>query len=143
MNENNIEGGLNVAAGKVESFAGQLGDDPAMQAQGDLRQAAGHAQDSAGKVQDAIAQVADAATAAVNRLSEQATATVKRVSEQARDAYGKASEQAQKVTDTVDPFVKDQPYAALGVAAGVGLVLGLLAAGRGPRVIYVRSPPRP
>jgi ElaB/YqjD/DUF883 family membrane-anchored ribosome-binding protein len=143
MNENTIEGGLNVAAGKVESFAGRLGNDPAVQAGGELRQAGGQIQDSAGKAQDAITQIADAATAAVERLSEQATATVKRVSEQARDAYGKASEQAQKVTDTVDPFVKDQPYAALGVAAGIGLVLGLLAAGRGgPRVVYVRGAPR-
>ena len=142
MNENNIEGGLNVAAGQAESLAGKLVDDPATQAHGDLRQAAGHAQDSAGKVQDAIGEIAEAATAAVNRLSEQATAAVNRISEQARETYGKASEQAQKVADTVDPFVKDQPYAALGVAAGVGLLLGLLAAGRGPRVIYVRGAPR-
>ena len=142
MTQDSLEGGLTVAAGKVESFAGKLGDDPVMQANGDLRQAAGHLQEGAGKVQDAIAQVAEAATAAVNRLSEQATAAVNSLSEHARDAYGKASERAQKVADTVDPLVKDQPYAALGVAAGLGLVLGLLAAGRGPKVIYVRSPPR-
>jgi ElaB/YqjD/DUF883 family membrane-anchored ribosome-binding protein len=142
MNDDNIEGGLNVAAGKAESFTGRLGDDPVMQAQGDFRQAEGHLQESAGKVEDAIAQMAEAATAAVNRLSEQATAAVNRISDQAREAYGKASESAQKVADTVDPLIKDQPYAALGAAAAVGLVLGLLFAGRGPRVIYVRGAPR-
>lgn len=143
MSENNFEGRLNVAAGGAETLAGRLGDDPVMQSQGDLRQAAGLAQQSAGKVQDAIAQVAESATAAVNRLSEQATTAVNSISDHAREAYGKASGRAQKVAETVDPFVKDQPYAALGVAAGVGLVLGLLAAGRGPRVIYVRGAPRP
>jgi ElaB/YqjD/DUF883 family membrane-anchored ribosome-binding protein len=142
MNENTVEGGLNVTAGQAQSFAGRLGDDPVLQAQGDIRQAGGHAQESAGKVQDAIGQAADSATAAVNRLSEQAAAAVNTLSEHARDAYSKASGRAQKMADTVDPFVKDQPYTALGVAAGIGLVLGLLAAGRGPRVIYVRPAPR-
>ena len=75
---------------------------------------------------------------AVNQAAEGAKAAVSRASEQARTIYGQAQERVQGVTDTVDPFVREQPYAALGIAAAAGLVVGLLLAGRGPRVVYVK-----
>jgi ElaB/YqjD/DUF883 family membrane-anchored ribosome-binding protein len=47
-------------------------------------------------------------------------------------------EQAQKTADQVEPFVRDQPYLALGAAALTGLMLGLLYAGRGPKIVYIK-----
>jgi len=79
-------------------------------------------------VQDALAQAADQTRVAVSRIGDQA-----------KDSYGMALERARTVAETVDPFVQKSPYAALAMAAGIGLVVGLLMAGRGPKVIYVKG----
>jgi ElaB/YqjD/DUF883 family membrane-anchored ribosome-binding protein len=60
-----------------------------------------------------------------------------RVSTQAKDLYGEVTGRARKVAQTVDPYVKGQPYATMGLAAAAGLLLGLMMAGHGPKVIYV------
>jgi len=80
------------------------------------------------KVRDAIGQAADQAAAAVSKLGVQA-----------KDAYGRAADGAQTVAKTVDPFVHERPYASAGVALGVGVILGLLLAGRGTKVIFVKG----
>jgi ElaB/YqjD/DUF883 family membrane-anchored ribosome-binding protein len=54
--------------------------------------------------------------------------------DRAGDAYGAAREFAA----SVEPFVKDRPYAALALAVFAGFVIGGLFLGRGPRVIYVK-----
>jgi ElaB/YqjD/DUF883 family membrane-anchored ribosome-binding protein len=41
------------------------------------------------------------------------------------------------VAHQVDPYVKGKPYATMGMAAVAGLLLGLIMAGHGPKVIYV------
>jgi ElaB/YqjD/DUF883 family membrane-anchored ribosome-binding protein len=40
----------------------------------------------------------------------------------------------------VDPFVRELAHAASGFGTAVGLLAGLLLAGRGPKVIYVKPP---
>ena len=123
MNRNTLQGDLANGRGRVEGAAGALLDDPALEAKGAARRFGGDAQTSLGQVQAAVAQAADQAKAAASKVG---------------DAYGRATGAAQDVADTVDPFVRERPYAALAIAAASGLLLGLLFAGRGPKVIYVK-----
>ncbi len=127
MNENTIKGDVHTGLGKVEGAAGGALGDREMQAKGGAKQVEGRTQDAVGSAQQAVGKVADQARDAASRVADQA-----------KDAYGRASDQAQAVRDAVDPFVKEQPYAALAIAAAGGLLVGLLLAGRGPKVVYVR-----
>jgi ElaB/YqjD/DUF883 family membrane-anchored ribosome-binding protein len=126
MNENEIKGAIDTGVGKAESFAGRAAGASGLKAGGAIDETKGKVQALAGKVQEAVGQTAD-----------QATETLAKISEQTKDAYSRASQSAQKLAGAVDPFVQERPYAAVVAAAGIGLILGLLLAGRGPRVIYV------
>ena len=42
------------------------------------------------------------------------------------------------VSDTVDPFVRESPYAAIALSVLAGVVLGMLLFGGGAKVVYVR-----
>jgi ElaB/YqjD/DUF883 family membrane-anchored ribosome-binding protein len=121
MSDDNTLGPPEIGRGSIESFASRKVARGKAAADARIEQ-------TAGKIQGAIGQAASKATAAVSRVSGQA-----------KEAYGRASVGAQKVADTVEPFVQERPYAALGIALGAGVVLGLLLAGRGPKVIYVRN----
>lgn len=127
MDANIVSGDVKTGLGKLEGSAGDALGDREMQAKGGAKQIEGRTQEAVGSAQQAIGQVADQARDAVSRVADQA-----------KDAYGRVSDQAQAVRDTVDPFVKEQPYAALAIAAAAGLLVGLLFAGRGPKVVYVR-----
>ena len=118
MNETKTRGAIKTAAGKIESFSGEALDDREVRSRGETMQAQGKAMSAAGSAQQALGQAA-----------KRAKATAAKVRGQAKDAYGRASDQAQKVADKVDPFVREKPYAAVGVAAVAGLVGGLLVAG--------------
>ncbi len=127
MNENNLEGFVKTEAGKFESAAGDMLGDRSMQARGGARQVEGKAQDVIGSAQDALGQVAELARSAVSKANDQA-----------KNAYGRVSEAAQGVADKVNPFVKDKPSLALGIAAAAGLLAGLLFAGSRPVVVHFK-----
>ena len=129
MNENTIGGGVKSAVGTAQSKVGAMLGDPSVEAKGDAHKAEGKTQDLIGTVQDAVSQAA-----------EKVSTTAAKVGDQARDVYGQATDRVQKVAEHVDPFVQEQPYVALGLAAAVGLLLGLLIAGRGPKIVYIRPP---
>jgi len=113
--ENRTEGAAKVAVGKVESTFGEALDDDRMRIRGAARQVEGHVQEVTGSVQDVLGQVRSAAS---------------RVS----DTYRRAG-------DTVDDLarkVEERPLIAVAAAAAIGLLVGLLIAGRGPKIVYVR-----
>jgi ElaB/YqjD/DUF883 family membrane-anchored ribosome-binding protein len=99
--------------------------------------ASGKIQDASDKTQDAIDKSAAAAVEKVSDLADRASTLVAEVGVRAQDAYSRAADRAQDAADIIDPFVQERPYAALAIAAGIGVVAGLLLAGRGPKVIYV------
>jgi ElaB/YqjD/DUF883 family membrane-anchored ribosome-binding protein len=127
MNKNEIVGAAKDGVGKVQSIAGQIIDDPGVELEGDGRRIEGSVQQMVGEAQSKLADAAD-----------KLVASAAKVSEQAREAYANVYDRVQKTADQVTPLVREQPYAALGVAALAGLFLGLLYAGRGPKIIYVR-----
>ncbi|MGI9169415.1 MAG: CsbD family protein [Caulobacteraceae bacterium] len=119
MNENRIEGAEKVALGKFESAAGEALGDSTMEARGGVRELAGHIQEAAGSVQDVLGRVASGTVTAVSKATE---------------TYGRVAGAAQDISRRVE----EEPYLAVGVAAVIGLLLGLLLWGRGPKIIYVK-----
>src|SRR5699024_4625490 len=81
----------------------------------------------AGKVQATIDTAADRVAAGVHKAADRTVAL-------SEGAAGRA----QQVADVVEPFVRTRPFASTGLALGLGVVIGLLLAGRGPKVIYVK-----
>ncbi len=108
MSDDRIEGSLRKGVGHVQDAVGGLTGDGETQARGKLNQAAGAAQDAFGKVKD-----------------------------QAADLYGDAFGRVEDVYAEIESFTRERPFAALGLAALAGLVVG--AAMRGSnKTVYVR-----
>ena len=119
MNENRVEGAAKVVGGRFQRAAGELLDDREMQVRGGVREGVGHVQEAAGTAQEVL---------------EEAVGHVKSAASTAGKVYGGVSGFARDVTKTIE----ERSYLAVAVAAAIGLLAGLLIAGRGPRVIYVK-----
>ena len=119
MNENRVEGAAKVVGGRFQRAAGELLDDREMQVRGGVRAGVGHVQETAGAAQEIL---------------EEAVGHVKSAATTAGKVYGGVSGFARDVTQTIE----ERSYLAVAVAAAIGLLAGLLIAGRGPRVIYVK-----
>lgn len=85
----------------------------------DETRAEGMANTTAGKVQDAIGALR-------GDLRMQAEGKIRQVRGAAQQAYGKVSEQAVVTRSQADEFIRNKPYEAVGIAAGIGLIVGLL-----------------
>jgi ElaB/YqjD/DUF883 family membrane-anchored ribosome-binding protein len=97
--------------------------------------------DSAGaarKLADKAKSVGAAAQERLGQAADSFSGAAAKAQAKAKDLYGQASVKVRDVAGKVPPAVKEKPYAALGVALGVGVVAGMLMAGRGPKVIEVR-----
>jgi ElaB/YqjD/DUF883 family membrane-anchored ribosome-binding protein len=82
------------------------------------------------------------------RLKEKAADLQETISEaagtagqRAKGVYAQAAGQYEIAAGQVDPFVRERPYTAIGLAAAAGLLAGLLWAGRGSNVVYLKSRP--
>ena len=94
---------------------------------GDALQAEGKVQEAAGVVQEAVTRVAGNVWSVVDGAKGKA-----------KDTYERASDRAEDLVGQVDPFVREQPYAALAIAALGGFVVGLIMAASRPSVVYVK-----
>jgi len=119
MNENRSAGAAKVALGKVESAVGEALSDSLMQAEGARLQVGGRLQEAAGTVQETLGQAAHKAKAAASKAGQ---------------AYGRVAD----VVAEVDPFVRDRPYLTMALTVAAGLLIGLLIAGRGSKVVYLK-----
>jgi ElaB/YqjD/DUF883 family membrane-anchored ribosome-binding protein len=89
------------------------------------------------KVSDTARTTGSSAQRKIGEAANQISDAAMRASHQAKDLYGEVTDKARRVAQQVDPYVKGKPYATMGMVAVAGLLLGLLMAGRGPKVIYV------
>ncbi|HZZ88019.1 MAG TPA: hypothetical protein VFE13_06755 [Caulobacteraceae bacterium] len=121
-----LEGRINNGIGKVEAEAGEVMGDPGLKLQGEARQFEGSAQETLGEVKDKLGKTARKARTVVTDAAGQAS-----------EAYETLRKQALEIHDTVDPFVRERPYAAVLAASLVGFVLGALFFAS-PKVIYVK-----
>lgn len=59
-------------------------------------------------------------------LREKATTTLKNASERLTDLQAVAREKGKAAAQATDDFVHERPWTAIGIAAGVGFLVGLL-----------------
>jgi len=76
-----------------------------------------------GRIKNGLDQAADKAQAAAS---------------QAKAALNQGIDQVQELRDAIAPLIEERPYVAIALAAVAGVFLGLLFAGRGPKVVYVK-----
>jgi ElaB/YqjD/DUF883 family membrane-anchored ribosome-binding protein len=66
----------------------------------------------------------------VDGIRERAKASLKQAKTRLLEAEGEAMEQVREAAASADEYVHQNPWQAVGVAAGVGLLLGLLISRR-------------
>jgi ElaB/YqjD/DUF883 family membrane-anchored ribosome-binding protein len=81
-------------------------------------------------VEAMLQQAAGAGTAQANELRERAQAALRATQAKLRDLQGAAKEGAVAAARTTDDWVHGNPWRAVGIAAGVGLLVGLLVGRR-------------
>jgi ElaB/YqjD/DUF883 family membrane-anchored ribosome-binding protein len=81
-------------------------------------------------VEDLLARIADLKDADVTRVRNKVLRAVDAAKDSLSDGADTLRRQAQNAATTADDFVHDSPWQAVGVAALVGAVVGILATRR-------------
>lgn len=81
-------------------------------------------------VEDLVARIADLKDADVARLRTRVLRAVGTAKESLAESADTIRRQAQRVATTADDYVHDSPWQAVGIAAVVGAVVGILATRR-------------
>ena len=121
----------------METFEGSSND---VRASGrrvgnDLSEGAGHVKTVASAeiknliadVEDLVARIADLKDADVARVRNKVLRAVDSAKETLADSADTLRRQAQQAATTADDYVHDSPWQAVGIAALVGAVVGILA----------------
>ena len=81
-------------------------------------------------VEDLVARIADLKDADVVRVRSKVLRAVGNAKESLAESADNLRRQAQRAATTADDFVHDSPWQAVGIAALVGAVVGILATRR-------------
>jgi ElaB/YqjD/DUF883 family membrane-anchored ribosome-binding protein len=81
-------------------------------------------------VEDLVARIADLKDADVARVRSKVLRAVDVAKESLADSADTVRRQAQRAATTTDDYVHDSPWQAVGIAALVGAVVGILATRR-------------
>lgn len=81
-------------------------------------------------VEDLVARVADLKDADVVRVRNKVQRALDATKQSMTDGADAIRQHAQKVAGTADDYVRDSPWQAVGIAALVGAVVGILATRR-------------
>jgi ElaB/YqjD/DUF883 family membrane-anchored ribosome-binding protein len=81
-------------------------------------------------VEDLVAKIADLNDADVIKVRSKVQHAIASAKESIADSADSLRQQAQRVAGTADDFVHDSPWQAVGIAALVGVLIGLVAARR-------------
>jgi ElaB/YqjD/DUF883 family membrane-anchored ribosome-binding protein len=81
-------------------------------------------------VEDLMARIADLKDADVMRVRSKVQRAVDATKQSLSDGADAIRQRAQNVAATADDFVRDSPWQAVGIAALVGAVVGILATRR-------------
>jgi ElaB/YqjD/DUF883 family membrane-anchored ribosome-binding protein len=81
-------------------------------------------------VEDLMARIADLKDADVVRMRGKVQRAVDAAKQSLADGAGTLKRQAQDLAGTADDYVRDSPWQAIGIAALVGAVVGILATRR-------------
>jgi ElaB/YqjD/DUF883 family membrane-anchored ribosome-binding protein len=100
----------------------------------------GAAKTARAKVEPKLKAVAETAHDAYDSLKEVASEAVDETRARVKDLAAQASDKIQTRYSDLEAWVQLKPAQALGIAAGVGVVLGLLLRGGSTKTIYLRDP---
>jgi ElaB/YqjD/DUF883 family membrane-anchored ribosome-binding protein len=81
-------------------------------------------------VEDLMARIADLKDADVTRVRNKVQRAVDATKQSLADGAEAIRQHAQSAANTADDFVRDSPWQAVGIAALVGAVVGILATRR-------------
>lgn len=81
-------------------------------------------------VEDLVARIADLKDADVARVRTKVLRAVETAKSSVADSADSVRRQAQRVATTADDYVHDSPWQAVGIAALVGAVVGIVASRR-------------
>ncbi len=76
--------------------------------------------------EDLLKQAANATGEQASALREKALSRLKQAKEKAADAHVVVVEKSKQAARVADDYVHDSPWKAIGIAAGVGVMIGLL-----------------
>ena len=79
-----------------------------------------------GTVTDGVGKLKDAAGGLTGDTDLQAEGKFDQIQGTVQKEYGDLLDQAKEQLEEATALVRDQPFAAIGIAAGVGLLLGFL-----------------
>lgn len=127
MSSEELHDKVNNGIGRLEGAATGAVDDAAAQAKGEARAFSGRVDEAARRAKETVRTTA-----------RHARATASRAADQASDTYEMLRGNAQRLGATIDPMVKEQPYAALVAGVVIGLLAGALLFGGGAKVIYIK-----
>ena len=65
------------------------------------------------------------------QVSETASKYAQQAKEYAQQGYNYAADKSKKVKETTESYITDNPWYAVGIALGVGVLVGLLLRGGG------------
>jgi ElaB/YqjD/DUF883 family membrane-anchored ribosome-binding protein len=98
---------------------------------GDIKTAASaEIKDLIADVEDLMARIADMKDADVVRMRTKVQRAVDAAKLSIADSAGTLKRQAQDIAGAADDYVRDSPWQAIGIAALVGAVVGILATRR-------------
>jgi ElaB/YqjD/DUF883 family membrane-anchored ribosome-binding protein len=98
---------------------------------GDIKAAAsGEIKNLIADVEDLMARIADLKDADVARVRGKVQRAVEATKQSLADGADTIRQHAQNVASTADDYVRDSPWQAIGIAALVGAVVGILATRR-------------
>jgi ElaB/YqjD/DUF883 family membrane-anchored ribosome-binding protein len=98
---------------------------------GDIKAAAsGEIKSLIADVEDLMAKIGDVKDADVVRMRSKVQRAVESTKQTLADGAETVRKQAQRAASTADDYVRDSPWQAVGIAALVGAVVGILATRR-------------
>jgi ElaB/YqjD/DUF883 family membrane-anchored ribosome-binding protein len=98
---------------------------------GDIKTAASaEVKDLIADVEDLMARIADMNDADVVRMRNKVQRAVDAAKQNIAQSAGSLKRQAQDIAGAADDYVRDSPWQAIGIAALVGAVVGILATRR-------------
>lgn len=81
---------------------------------------------AAGQLKDTAQQIGQQARDLGSQVRDQATQKYQQLRDQATEYYGQGRDSAMEWEQSLETYVRDQPVKAVLIAAGVGVVLGML-----------------
>ena len=127
MSSEELQGNVSNGIDRLEGATMSKLDEAAERAKAESRQFSDKVDQAVGKAKETVRSTARRAQASVSSAAEQAS-----------DTYQMLRGNAQKLASTVDPMVKQQPYAAMVAGVIIGLLAGALMFGGGAKVIYIK-----